>query len=768
MRKIQYIVQFLAYLFLISSYAQIGINTPMPDLSAALDITATDKGFLPPRIALKGIKDTITIAKPASGLFIYNIATTTNGQEAVTPGYYYFSDETTWVRIGDTGNTWSTQGNLGINASNQFIGTLDDADLVFKRNKVNMGFLASENMALGREALTALTTGRYNVGLGFSTLTKNTTGSFNTAVGNGTLRQNLTSYNTAIGNNALSNISSGDANTAIGNGAAQNSRNGRMNTSMGHNAYYNGFAGGHNTMLGSYAGFNNYYGNYNTVVGAEAMYNNQHGNYNAVLGKGALYQLKPSAANQGDANVAVGNDAGLNLTTGNQNIFLGAQTVASDPTGDNQLNIGSSIYGVDINRGNTARIGINTAQPDVSAVLDLKSTNRGFLPPRIALKGTDDQVTIKTPAQGLLIYNTAQVEKGALSVSAGYYYFDGLHWVPFRSEQQGWGTRGNSDTDAEQDFMGTVDNQDVVFKRGNIRAGLLSSTSTYNTSFGVNTYKGTPKGSYIGRWNTAIGYGALSGNNDAGLVTGHDNTAVGANSLSINNKGQNNTAVGSEVLRSNMTGNDNAALGFQAMISNRIGGENVAVGRSALSGNSEGSQNTAVGFHALNQNISGKFNTAVGYLSGVENGFGIIHNTTAIGSQAKVYRSNVIRLGNNEITSIYGQVPFASIADARSMRESKPLDLGLNFIEQLKPVEYTRSTLTTGKNEWGVIAQEVQGTLDTIGYTNAALIESEGSSEQLLLLRYSELIAPMIKAIQELSEENKELTRRLEALETQP
>ena len=766
MKKTQYIVQVVLYLFFVSSYAQIGINTPAPDLSAALDITATDKGFLPPRITLKGIKDTITIVKPASGLFIYNIATTTNGQEAVNPGYYFFSG-TTWVRIGNTENTWSTQGNSGINASNQFIGTLDDADLVFKRNKINMGFLASENIAFGREALMALTTGRHNVSLGFSTLTKNTTGSFNTAVGSGTLSQNLTSYNTAIGNNALLSLSSGDANTAVGNGAAQNSRNGRMNTSMGHNAYYHGYAGGHNTMLGSYAGFNNHYGNYNTVVGAEAMYYNQHGNYNAVLGKGALYQLKPSAANQGDANVAVGNDAGLNLTKGNQNIFLGAQTIASDPAGDNQLNIGNSIYGVDINKGNTARIGVNTAQPNESAILDLSSTNRGFLPPRIALKGTDDLTTIKTPAQGLLIYNTAQVEKGAFSVSAGYYYFDGLHWVPFRSEQQGWGTRGNSDTDSEQDFMGTIDNQDVVFKRGNIRAGLLSSINTYNTSFGVNTYKGTPKGSYVGRWNTAIGYGALSGNNDGGRVTGHDNTAVGANSLSINDNGRNNTAIGSEVLRSNMTGSDNTALGFQAMNSNRIGEENVAVGRSALIGNSEGSQNTAVGFHALNQNISGKFNTAVGYLSGVENGYGIIYNTTAIGSRAKVYRSNVIRLGDKEITSIYGQVPFGSIADARSMSESQPLELGLNFIEQLEPLEYIRSTNRTRKKEWGVLAQDIQAVLETMGYTNAALIESEGGQEQLLLLRYSELIAPMIKAIQELSAENKQLTRRLEALETQ-
>ena len=45
-------LQLIAGLFLITTmgFAQVGIGTTSPDASAALDVTATDKGFLMPRM----------------------------------------------------------------------------------------------------------------------------------------------------------------------------------------------------------------------------------------------------------------------------------------------------------------------------------------------------------------------------------------------------------------------------------------------------------------------------------------------------------------------------------------------------------------------------------------------------------------------------------------------------------------------------------------------------------------------------------------------
>ena len=49
------------------------------------------------------------------------------------------------------------------------------------------------------------------------------------------------------------------------------------------------------------------------------------------------------------------------------------------------------------------RIGINNATPHNSALLDLVSTTKGFLPPRMT---AGDRNAIVTPAEGLIIYNT--------------------------------------------------------------------------------------------------------------------------------------------------------------------------------------------------------------------------------------------------------------------------------------------------------------------------------------------------------------------------
>lgn len=53
-----------------------------------------------------------------------------------------------------------------------------------------------------------------------------------------------------------------------------------------------------------------------------------------------------------------------------------------------------------------SQIGIGTATPDSSSLLDLSSSNKGFLPPRVALTSTSDAVTITNPAKGLVVYNT--------------------------------------------------------------------------------------------------------------------------------------------------------------------------------------------------------------------------------------------------------------------------------------------------------------------------------------------------------------------------
>lgn len=75
-----------------------------------------------------------------------------------------------------------------------------------------------------------------------------------------------------------------------------------------------------------------------------------------------------------------------------------------------------------------AQVGIGTTSPAASAQLDVTSSSKGFLPPRVALSSITDVSTIITPATGLTIYNTATAGTTPNDVTPGYYYYNGTNW----------------------------------------------------------------------------------------------------------------------------------------------------------------------------------------------------------------------------------------------------------------------------------------------------------------------------------------------------
>jgi hypothetical protein len=96
--------QFQLYVFLIFSLpmiSQTGIGTTTPNASAKLEVAATDKGFLPPRVALTAsnvFSPIIGTAANATGLLVYNTATAGATPNNVVPGYYYWNG-TAWIQI---------------------------------------------------------------------------------------------------------------------------------------------------------------------------------------------------------------------------------------------------------------------------------------------------------------------------------------------------------------------------------------------------------------------------------------------------------------------------------------------------------------------------------------------------------------------------------------------------------------------------------------------------------------------------------------------
>nr|CCG00525.1 conserved hypothetical protein [uncultured Flavobacteriia bacterium] len=78
-----------------------GVNTNTPNVSASLELSSSSRGFLPNRVALQSTTNSATpISNPATGLFVYNTATSSSGATRVQPGLYYWSG-TEWKRLND-------------------------------------------------------------------------------------------------------------------------------------------------------------------------------------------------------------------------------------------------------------------------------------------------------------------------------------------------------------------------------------------------------------------------------------------------------------------------------------------------------------------------------------------------------------------------------------------------------------------------------------------------------------------------------------------
>jgi hypothetical protein len=70
-----------------------------------------------------------------------------------------------------------------------------------------------------------------------------------------------------------------------------------------------------------------------------------------------------------------------------------------------------------------AQVGIGTTTPHASTKLQIDATDKGFLPPRVALTSTTDVTTIASPVVGLMVYCT-----GTAGLGAGYCFWNGTEW----------------------------------------------------------------------------------------------------------------------------------------------------------------------------------------------------------------------------------------------------------------------------------------------------------------------------------------------------
>ena len=288
----------------------------------------------------------------------------------------------------------------------------------------------------------------------------------------------------------------------------------------------------------------------------------------------------------------------------------------------------------------------------------------------------------------------------------------------------------------------------------------------------------------------SIGYEALKE-----IDSSFANTAVGAYALSRGECGNNNVAVGENALGGN---GNTTGLGFEGCVSDGEAGGNDGNDSVILWPNGSASKNTALGQGALVSNLRGYGNTAVGYYAGRQgyedlNGDDYFNNSMALGFQAKVLDSNEVQIGDRNIQNVFlgrrlsdvqegqnavnpdanlfltGAVEASSfdvISDQRLKASIQPLDAGLDFIKELAPVTYRYKHDARGADVFGLLAQDISMVLNKYGMENNRLVTSNPVSDYLSV-NYLDLVAPMIKAIQELDEAAAEKDERIATLEAQ-
>ena len=364
-------------------------------------------------------------------------------------------------------------------------------------------------------------------------------------------------------------------------------------------------------------------------------------------------------------------------------------------------------------------VGVNTISPDNSAVLDVSSTDKGFLMPRLS---TSQMNAISGPATGLTVYNTDSGSvcmytgsawvKMLLSTSTAAVNYIGKSYI---GKTSGYGSTGTKEGTSSNLYNINIGDY----------AGDANTSGSNNIALGYNALKNNQSGEE----EIAIGQNALQNfttgifTNNAGniaignnalpaMTAGHGTIAIGTSSLQSATKSTFNTGIGYESLYRLTTVTANTAAGYQSLYSSTTGygcaafgayslqystgDNNTAAGSLSGNDNTSGQRNTFIGSQAGMGNISGNNNTFIGYYA--TPGQSSLSYAVAIGSGAVVSQDSTIILGANT----YSNTLVCKVGIGTSSPNST---LGVSGSESHKVTLITSSSNSTslGSNDYSII-----------------------------------------------------------------
>ncbi|MCP3999650.1 MAG: hypothetical protein GY727_01935, partial [Gammaproteobacteria bacterium] len=147
----------------------------------------------------------------------------------------------------------------------------------------------------------------------------------------------------------------------------------------------------------------------------------------------------------------------------------------------------------------TGTVGIGTIFPASSAQLEINSTTKGFLPPRMS---ESERTSISSPAAGLLVYQT--------TVPSGHYYYTGTDWIGITGVGPG-AISTSSCIDYDGNTYPTFTIGDQVWMAENLRVTHYRNGDAIGNVTDGTAWSGLSKGAYCWYDNIATNekYGAL-------------------------------------------------------------------------------------------------------------------------------------------------------------------------------------------------------------------------------------------------------------------
>jgi hypothetical protein len=222
-----------------------------------------------------------------------------------------------------------------------------------------------------------------------------------------------------------------------------------------------------------------------------------------------------------------------------------------------------------------SQVSINTdaMPPASSAMLDVSSTSRGILIPRMTASQRD---AITAPVTGLLVY---------VSDENTFYFRSGSSWIPLLSSITGdgqWITSGSNL------YSGVTGNIGIGLTNPGQQLELSKSFKlpvTSNSTTGI-IFKGDNAFIHDFKPVSKDGYNVFIGSGSGNFTLGGGSFAYEASS---------NIGIGVNTLHALFAGYENIAIGTNSMAGTFSGMQNIAIGSSALANNNNGGKNVSIG-----------------------------------------------------------------------------------------------------------------------------------------------------------------------------